>query len=110
MPSRERGGGGLKAEIAARGRRLKVEREALAGPKGPPPEPPPTLSHFAEKKVPIRVECEACWRKVDLPAAAWMERFGDVTMMAIERRASCSQCGEKRMIDARPLYERRGEG
>lgn len=109
MPSRVHGAGSLNAAIAARWRTLRKQaREDAASPPGPVRPPPPTLSHFAAQRVPIRLECEACWRKVDDDAVVWMRVFGDVTMAEIERRASCSACGEREMIDARPLYERRG--
>ena len=100
MPSRKNGAGSLNEAIATRAGEFKK--------KPAPPAPPPTLSHFVKERVPIRLECERCWRKTDLSAEACLERFGDVAMPEIEHRLVCSACGEREMVDARPLYERRG--
>ncbi|MCG8442604.1 MAG: hypothetical protein MI723_12425 [Caulobacterales bacterium] len=93
----------VTARALARGEAARERRSAAK-----PPPPAPRLSYFAELAVPIRVECDACRRKVDRPAEHWLALFGDVTLKAVEQRARCTACGERDLIDARPLYERKG--
>ncbi len=106
MNTRKRTAPTIAADVADRAAKRAASSDARAKADAWTPRvAAPTLSHFAQAGIAIRVECDRCRRKHDAPAHVWMARAGDVSMAALEALLTCQSCGERELVDARPLYQ-----